>query len=230
MNYDSTYKEFAGQTLEWLTSDLESLYQENLITNYATLEENGWIDYEPFYYKFNSLGFRSDEFKENGIMFLGCSHTCGIGMPFDKIWPTLMSNELGLPQCNFGQGGMGSDTAFRLCYGFIDKVKPKVIVYLQPAGPRFELINRDEIHPITHYNDKFIDLFHLLSDNTNIELTLKKNFHAIQHLCIERGIKFVAASTQFGNKMHYEDRARDLLHAGIKSHRTFADIILENFF
>lgn len=230
MNFNSIYKEFAGQTLSWVISDREELYQQNLINNYTTLRENGWIDYEPFDYKFNSLGFRSEEFKENGIMFVGCSHTCGIGLPFDKIWPTLISNELGLPQCNFGQGGMGSDTAFRLCYGYIDQIKPKVVVYLEPPGPRFELISGDKINQVTLYNDEYIDLFHKLTDETNIELTLRKNFHAIQNLCMERGVKFVYPPPEFGNTINYLDFGRDLLHAGVKSHRAFADHILEKYF
>jgi hypothetical protein len=221
MNYNSVYKCYSGKTLYWLPSDKEEWYQFNISNNYQKLQDYNWINAN-ITYQFNSLGFRSEEFIEKGIMFLGCSHTCGIGLPMNNIWTSIVAKELQLPQCNFGQGGTSSDTAFRMCLGYIEKIKPKIVIYCEPPGTRFEIVNDDKIFSVTIDNDS-LKVFNTWSkDDNNIFFSLRKNYYAIKWLCHERDIKFVHHIAKFD----YVDLARDLIHPGIQSNVHFARQVL----
>ena len=95
-NYNSYYKEYANKSLDWLPMDTKELYEKNLKEKYQLLKQHDWID-KSFTYKFNSHGFRCEEFTNKPtIMVLGCSFTCGIGLPIEFIWPELISKNLNL--------------------------------------------------------------------------------------------------------------------------------------
>ena len=100
INYDSCYinnfnaGSLANRTVKWLPWDTEERYIENLKLNPQALENNGWINKE-FTYQFNSFAFRCEEFTNDpSILFLGCSHTVGVGLPIEHTWPTVVANKL----------------------------------------------------------------------------------------------------------------------------------------
>ena len=136
INYDSCYIDnfnagsLANRTVKWLPQDTEELYLENLKSNQLALERNGWIDTE-ITYKFNSFAFRCEEFTNDpSILFLGCSHTVGVGLPVEHTWPTIVANKLNLKCYNLGQGGGSADTAYRLGSHWIPKILPNIVVLL----------------------------------------------------------------------------------------------------
>jgi len=222
-NYDSFYKQYCNTKLKWLSMDTEELYKINLAEHKHLLEKNNWID-NPFTYSFNSKGFRCNEFTSNPtIMFLGCSFTCGIGLPVDAIWPELVANTLGMHCANFGQGGGSSDTAFRLCHGWIDRIKPKIVIFLQPPGIRWELVCDKNLEFLGFANDSFKYFDYKAQwgiDENNNYFNKTKNSLAIEHLCNSRQIKFLKFNSFLSADS--EDLARDLKHSGIKSHQLFA--------
>ena len=68
---NSAYPELANQEINWLPMDTKQLYKHNLKQNAQELAP--WID-NPFTYKFNSKGFRCEEFDTtDNVVFLGCS-------------------------------------------------------------------------------------------------------------------------------------------------------------
>jgi hypothetical protein len=141
--YRSYYYEFRSQTLNWSGSDSIDLYEKNLKNNYSELKKYGWIDSQ-FTYKFNSYGFRCEEFDNKPTMMtLGCSNTFGTGLPVDKIWPELLAKDLNMKCANLGIGGGSLDTAFRMCEGYIDIINPKLVVLLEPPEVRMELFLND---------------------------------------------------------------------------------------
>jgi hypothetical protein len=226
LNYNSFYKDFANMTLDWLPMDTESLYKKNLKLRYANLEKNGWID-NPFTYKFNSNGFRCDEFShQTTIMFLGCSHTCGIGLPIDTIWPELVTKELKMKCANLGIGGGSSDTAFRLCHGWIDIIKPTIIVYAIPTGVRTELVSNTTIQNLSvttkEYRDYFLDWS---IDENNHTFNKLKNSLAIQQMCNQRNIKYVEFDLDTLD-ISPTDYARDLVHYGVNTNKSFSQKVL----
>jgi hypothetical protein len=165
-------------------------------------------------------------------MFLGCSYTCGIGLPIHASWASIVASELKHASANLGIGGSSSDTAFRLCHGWIDVIQPRLVVMLQPHASRFELIKSTandsvEIETIASFTQNLHRPFYAdwTSNDSNSELNALKNLIAIKSLCAERNIKFINFTL---GKFHSEwvDWARDLSHGGIESNKQFAKQVL----
>jgi len=221
-NYDSFYKKYTNQSLDWLPMDTKALYEKNLKEKYQLLKVNNWID-KSFTYKFNSHGFRCEEFTNDpSIMFLGCSFTCGIGLPIETIWPELVSKHLNMRCANLGQGGGSNDTMFRLCHGWIDIVNPKIVFVLNPPGIRFEIVDESNIDSLSiAWGYKYRTFLSDWSkdDNNNYFNNLKNNL-AIENLCKARNIKYVLLDC---NQFPKIDAARDLSHAGVLSNKKFTE-------
>ena len=82
----SAYPNEKNKTLSWLPGDREELFNKNKKDpdKSKLLDELGYT-HDNVEYKFNSAGFRSDEFSdtsEKSIVFLGCSHVVGIGINY----------------------------------------------------------------------------------------------------------------------------------------------------
>ena len=228
-NYRSAYQHFAGTTVPWCSSDSEEMYKKNLTNHRQALADSGWID-NHFTYKFNSHGFRCDEFTTDPtIMFLGCSFTCGIGLPVDAIWPEQVSKELNMRCANLGQAGGSADTAFRLCHGWIDRINPKIVVFLQPPGIRWEVVDNNNIeffgrqHRLQSMRDY---IYRYIVDDNNNYFNKTKNQLAIESMCASRNIKYLKldASPDDNKWVH---RARDLVHPGTGLHDSLAKEVLD---
>jgi hypothetical protein len=226
------YSEHKNKELPWLVADDGNTYFKNLKINKDKLTEYNWVD-RHFTYRFNSHGFRSDEFSnDDSVMFLGCSMTVGIGLPLEDTWAYQVAKTLNLKCFNLSIGGSGPDTAFRLANHYIPQIKPKLVVYLEPPPGRFSLLSANgEFYQFITGNLNFIDpMFrkyyeHWISLEENLTLNSLKHKLAIQAICQEHNIKFV-----FGNSytdMPFVDYARDLIHAGVKSNKMLAELILD---
>lgn len=219
----------ANQEFNWNGTDTEELYQKNLRTNPADLEQYNWVN-RPITYKFNSHGFRADEFDstEPGVMFLGCSHTLGVGLPVESTWTHKVSSSLRLKNYNLGVGGSSNDTAFRLAYHWIEQLEPSLVVFLSAERTRLELqFVNDQIYDLSVWPigfptvDNFMKCWY--SNDTNSNMNYLKNSLAIKQLCSDRNIKYLQEATAAITMI---DRARDLQHYGEKTHRCIADMFL----
>jgi len=211
--------------------DSEERYEENL-KNYISklrLQKFNWID-STFTYKFNSHGFRCDEFTEDpGVMFLGCSHTCGIGLPIENTWAYLVSQQLNLKMINLGIGGSGLDTAFRLANHYIPQLKPKVLIHLQSHQARFSLVTKNTIYEFlpSIYPKEFEKFyFEWINYKENLILHELKHNLAIETLCNKNNIKYLTFPLENFITLDY---ARDLSHLGILSQQLFAKRVLTYF-
>ena len=203
--------------------------EERWLTNWRDrkqeLEKYGWLDCK-FDYKFNSQGFRSPEFTNDPtIMFLGCSFTMGMGLPFEDLWTTLVTKELGLAQANLAQAGTSADTAFRMTLGWLDKIKPKILIYMQPPAARFELVNEQTTrHYISNDRDDIYSLW--AEDHNNEYFNREKNRLAIEQLCSQQSVKLMVVNHEYLTGCS-TDLARDLAHPGRKNSRLMASWILD---
>ena len=226
LNYNSLYfRRFANQTLNWLPMDTEELYKKNILEKYDELKQNGWIN-NPFTYSFNSKGFRCGEFTtEQSIMFLGCSITMGTGIPEHSRWSNLVSDTLKMKCVNLGIGGGSHDTAFRLCHGWIDKIKPNIVIFQKPPIIRFELVTKSQITNMgpwsllgeprgRSHGDPFFKVWSF--DDQNSKLNELKNSLAIEYICNQRNIKFLQIDESMWSSVAV-DSARDLAHPGVQS-------------
>lgn len=128
-----------NKTEQWHQSDREENYQsENVFgPNLYTPDS--------FDYKFNSHGFRCDEFdapSELPIVFLGCSFTEGEGLPVDKTWAYVLLEHIRnktkkkIPFWNLAVSGCGIDMNAGVLANYIDQLRPRFIFYLRPPWMR----------------------------------------------------------------------------------------------
>lgn len=231
INYKSPYYQYAGKTLKWLVSDTQKLYVENLRTRKYLLVKNGWLPFKNIDYSFNSHGFRCDEFSnEDSIIFLGCSFTAGVGLSLEDTFAYLIAKKLNLKLINLGIGSSGVNTSYRLGSYWIPRLKPKIVVYMEPDYARLDLVVGDTptfLLPNLVPNElkKFYEDY-WLADDTNFYLNGEKSKLALKHICLTNNIKFF--SGPIFHYLMYKDHARDLSHAGIISHKHCAEYILNS--
>ena len=222
-----SYTLYANQELLWVPSDSEDLYKENLSSQLHLLEEHNWLSTK-FTYKFNTEGFRCQEFNSsNNMLALGCSLTFGLGLPLEETWPVILANKLGLTCYNLGIPGASNDTAFRLASHWIPLLKPSVVVLYSPAPDRLELVTDTKAYtylpgkPNNNPGSEFYKMW--ITNSGNGKLNQEKNIGAIAHLCNSQSIKFVYV---YGNELNKIDLARDLQHPGRLTNANYADLIM----
>lgn len=236
------WTKFANREEDFFSTDTKELYQKNLSVNYEQLDKFGWIE-NKFTYKFNSHGFRCHEFQDNSILFLGCSVTQGIGIPIEFSFPEIISKQLNLPCSNLGLERTSANTAFRLAYHFLPKLKPKICVASLIYPHRLELLLTDRaIHfiPNHKFQDKdnfstayYVDYYNKwITTSENFELNYLKNVLAIHQLCEDYNIKFINLADLMPKQkigpmvQDKNSQGRDLVHPGIDTHEKIARTIL----
>jgi len=229
-NFYCAYPELKNKSLKWATHDSLKLfnYHKSNKKTAKLLKSLGWHE-NSIEYKFNSNGFRSEEFDSEGnsIVFLGCSHILGTGLDLPSTAAHIVSKQLGYKCFNLGLNGGCSDTCFRFAYYWLPKLKPKITVLMQPQKERFELFHFDKLiqmlgndmpKPYTSFYKSW------LSVDLNSELNYQKNLLAIKNICDTNNIKFVHVNNIFANNKIAT--ARDLAHAGREPNKLKAQEIL----
>jgi hypothetical protein len=243
--YRPEYYNFRSKELVWFNTDSKETYLLNFKTRGDDLKLHGWLD-AYFTYKFNSHGFRCEEFSdEPTLMALGCSNTFGVGMPIDKIWPEMLAKELNMKCANMGVCGGSLDSSFRVCHGYIDIVKPKIIIVLEPPPGRMQLFRVNNVpNNIGVWNtntqdpndpiESFAKLW--LSNDNNHYFNREKNILAIEQMCVERNIKFIHEQYDVlypgdppGSELEPGVLARDLWHPGIIGHERLTKKLLSKY-
>lgn len=224
---------YRGQTLYWSGSDNLKKYRINCRSKEKKelLDKLGFSD-TSITYKYNSYGFRDEEFDHRpcGLAF-GCSHTEGVGLPNEAVWPRVLSELTGTWVWNFGVGGSSLDTVFRLMDFWLPYFTPKFVVVCIPPPGRVEII--DYNHPATlmpecHNNSDILNNFYKLwtSSDDNININRRKNLLAIEKLCIDRNVHLITVDFLVEQDIK-NTSARDLMHAGAMENREFAKKIKE---
>jgi hypothetical protein len=125
-----------SEKVKWISTDCYENFIKNQPTNYTE---------DSITYDFNSHGFRTREFELNSrkknVLFLGCSHTMGVGLRDTEVWTHHVSqifNEMEYNCYNLGIGGASGDTVARLLTNSINYVHPIIVFIFWPALARFE--------------------------------------------------------------------------------------------
>ena len=222
-----------NDSVYWLPCDTEQLYNENLSTpsKKVLLEKYNWIG-SCIEYKFNSEGFRSQEFKSDApaIAVFGCSHTQGIGLPYNQLWHQHLANRLNKSVFNFGIGGASADTCYRLAEHYLPLLNIDTVVMLTPSETRLEFWHTADsfpwfmnVHSVPD-DHKFFMPWYIDPRNANIYAT--KNIQSVAYICQMLGIDFYCyRDLDFLNCTTTIDYARDLLHRGETNHIKFAEIV-----
>lgn len=221
-------KEYYGNVLSWFGTDTHDMYHRNLKYNFEEIKSLGYFNSD-ITYKINSCGFRCEEFKEcDSVVFLGCSHTLGVGLHLEDTWSYIVSNQLNLVNYNLSITGGSNDSAFRVAQYYIPKIQPKIVIMLSPSNCRKEVINE---HNQTHHylisEDKINNNLlwaEWLSNSLNFSLNQQKNILAIEKICNDYSIKFYCFDSE--KDFSYPDKARDLLHSGRLGNMKFSQKVL----
>jgi len=221
----------------WENSNSQSLFYKNC----AEMPPNWYFRNVEISYKYNSLGHRSPEIQninlDNYILCTGCSHTEGIGMENDKIYPNLLAKKLNTDCYNLGLGATGIDVVLHnlvIWFSVVPK-KPKVVVIQWPDFTRMltgttpeNLQTRGLWAEDDNYN-KFVNLA--------IELGYLESKKILAHHIVQSLIDVPVVYFGLEKVIPFDDntiivptidKARDLGHPGIKSHELFADSIHEH--
>jgi hypothetical protein len=212
---------------------------------------------DEFYYDTNANGFRCDDFDtmdftKKSIIYLGCSHTFGVGLPEEHSWPTITHNKLQKENntiynyINLGVAGAGMD--YYLHYlPYFAKFNPEIIISCNPEITRMNTIRKGNI--INHLAPFTVLDKHYIK-TTNKKLTAKEIMYrnSILEHCgdfeykqqvIFANVKSVAklVNAQFieiDNSVLIEchgdgeeDNARDNAHCGKIANEKFSEIIID---
>ena len=122
---------------QWANSDTEE--------NYIKTTEMGVVHTykaDDFYYDLNKHGFRCDNFDTmksglKSVIYLGCSHTFGIGLPEEDVWAYKVHKKIEEKDdttynyINLSDYGNGIDTYMHLM-PYFKKFKPSYVISLTP--------------------------------------------------------------------------------------------------
>lgn len=225
------YQKFSGSdTLELLNKNLknkpEDWYYRNVSISYVR----------------NDLGHRCKNVRDidldNYILFVGCSHTEGIGLELEKTYPYLVANKLNCDYYNLGIGGCGIDTAIHNLTIWLNKIpkKPKHIFFQVPSIHRF--------HGSVDEHGDFIGLYSIHSTDESVSDFILNGdaafnyWNTVYRLAMLKVSSFGIPYTEILIKPTTElsstqlefigiDEARDK-HNGINSHGLMAHTIFEH--
>jgi len=217
----------AGKTVYWLPSDTKELWQKNMQDpdKKHYLDEMNWNTENSIQYKFNKQGFRTEEFsRRDCFLALGCSFTVGTGLEQHQTWPEVLAQQIQLPVYNLGVFGCAIDTCFRLCYYYIDVIKPKFVIMMSPPRDRTEIIESMRGQTVTYHGDLCDRHKSWFAYEQNSELNYHKHNLALHQLCANRDIPFYS----YDSFCEIKDHARDFMHQGPTTHREFVHSIVEH--
>jgi len=147
INYNGQYSS-TDSPKEWKIENIFFMKdkKQNLFDNYP----------KEIYYKYNSKGFRDNEWPEDVsdvIWCVGDSFTTGIGQPQHEIWPVLLEKITNKRCINVGQDGASNDT-IALRVQEIQKVyNPKLIIIMWSYLHRRRINGVDQLYDKNDFGD-----------------------------------------------------------------------------
>jgi hypothetical protein len=199
-------------------------------------------------YKFNSHGYRCDEFVQSDkfkIMSIGCSNTFGVGVPVNKRFSYIFGeiNKTEFLDWNVALPGQSCDYIGRMVSILVPILKPDCLIVHFPSFARreyFDFYGRKlDYHP--YYNTRemyvlklFKNIDELVSDYEDVSNFLI-NYNLVRSICLLNKIPFVYSIQESYLEIYkaiskkcdeelcvYEmegiDSARDDTHPGVRSH------------
>ena len=208
--------------LEWHSTDSHQAFIKNQFRNKDKLKD---FKKNPVTYNINEYGFRTsfDFDNKDSLIALGCSHTFGVGNRENEIWPTILSDRLKLKLYNLGVPGGAMSSCFRVLEQWIARIKPKMVVILEPHPSRREFTNNGEITRYLPTDPIYPKIRKFFDDDDDVNTTILAR-NAIENLCSKYNAKFYyfEHGSELVQGKGLLDSGRDLKHFGPKTHLALA--------
>lgn len=222
----------------FIGGDLEVQFKEN-----ASKQSPDWYYHNTeITYSFNNQAHRCMNFEDidqdNYILYAGCSHTMGVGLELEKTYPYLLSQQLKMDYYNLALPATGIDAVEYNVLTWLAKInkKPRLLVIQWPDPSRFleyDFLRNNVVERGSFTTDPNHISFIVNAEDTGM-FTVRRNM-AVKLLTNSTKIPMITFN--FGSQKDYGlydlymsriDRARDLGHAGIKSHATFTETLINH--
>ena len=232
---------------KWLGTDNPTNWEKNKQNHQGSSDFVYWEN-NPITYEFNNHQFRTpDDFntEDEGIIFLGCSHTSGIGLHWNQTWVHHICKRYKRKAWNLAIGGMGIQTCYRNLTIWTQKerrLKAKKVLLLIPHFERWELASyaRNKAHNYTPVTVQTLETFlgknttsynvmtELLFSETTSFWNMRSQLDAIRAICMELGMDLHVLTTlpilyQQGNNLPVPNCARDFAHCSPAQQQQIAE-------
>jgi hypothetical protein len=142
-----------SESSQWNSSDNEDNYLKTKESRRKNRQHEHTYKPTDFYYDVNKNGFRCDDFEtmdfsKKSIIYLGCSHTFGVGLPEEEVWTykvhkmTEEWQKTTYNYINLGSSGVGPDFYLHLI-PYFKKLNPAYVFSYTPEIHRITLVNQD---------------------------------------------------------------------------------------
>lgn len=232
---------------KFISPDDQDTFKYNLEKKSKILLDNNWLDSNnnivDIDYRINKQGFRCNHFSnEEGILFLGCSYTFGVGLHEHQTWAYKVAEKYNTNCWNLGIPGHGIDihSYFVNCHLKEELPNVKAICILQTPPDRISLLQDlgDEIclqdyFTILQANEDKAHTIMYKDFTQSLELTYKMNYYknktSIENYCKLHNIPFVhidqkSALSDFNLR---SSLARDCQHHGESENIHIASKVIE---
>ena len=180
-----------------------------------------------FYRYDNSLRnkFNFEDLENQAVdLYLGCSHTFGVGHHWKHTWPFLVSQHTNNTVVNLGVPGSGIDISYINLKKYIDRFNVKNVFHFQPIYPRYYVYNgiHNTVSVANMSSPYFNDIYkkESLVKNETIVFNHFRCVDAITGICLSKNVNYFHLYDWFNEDdsiVNYENYstdipARDLRH------------------
>lgn len=218
----------------FLNEDSEENWNINKI-KYADVCEKNYYSHTSIMYKINKLGHRNkltpDPINEYNI-YIGCSHTFGIGLPAGAIWHNHLTEWMNVPAYNAGIPGGSMSTCYRNLLALHAKgIKIRRLFILAPSFNRLEVFD-SRWRPLDCLSNNHKAIKKTLLTDEYMMFDKQKSLQAIKGFCLDSNIEHVIVDVDEREIDHIlcADRtARDFIHSGPEAHLKIAKVFYERY-
>ena len=241
-NFTLPHKLDKSSTMYWVNSDTEKKFKAHLEKYPDSIHLHNYQK-NPITYNLNNYGFRTpDDFNigDVGTVYLGCSHTFGIGHYLENIWSYKLHQHIGEGKFfNLSHGATGLTSQYYFLKYFSDKLKIKKVYHFYPTECfyRYGIMDKtgkiEIIGKLAEYesNELKENLWkeYLIHDTYN-EFHNSVYKDAIKNVCKEIGCEYITHETSQLESIDAYSKtltpARDLLHYYVEKQHLIYEIFL----
>ena len=222
-------------TKTWVGADTQPLFERNLKKQPA----DWYYRTQPVTYQFNSNNYRCPEWAnivwQDSWVMLGCSIVEGVGLALDDCVASQLSHVIKEPVVNLGVGGSGLDvTMFNSIRLLKNGIRPKGVVLLQGNHNLARVAVFSPIHA-TLAGSWILDrpkaegfpldtLFKLWTAHPN-NAEAHTQMHLEGVIALWKCANIPVFSISINNLSNITDRARDIMHPGRETVKSWAQEI-----